>query len=40
LASSTRRHHRRAARLASNGEAAEFLTPLFTNLERRQNIWG
>ncbi len=26
--------------LVSNGEAPEFLTPLFTNLERRQNIWG
>ena len=26
--------------LVSNGEAAEFLTPMFTNLERRQNIWG
>ncbi len=26
--------------LVSNGEAGEFLTPMFTNLERRQNIWG
>lgn len=26
--------------LVSNGEAPEFLTPMFTNLERRQNIWG
>ena len=26
--------------LVSNGEAPEFLTPLFTNLERRQNLWG
>ncbi len=26
--------------LVSNGEAAPFLTPMFTNLERRQNIWG
>ena len=26
--------------LVSNGESPEFLTPLFTNLERRQNIWG
>lgn len=26
--------------LVSNGDAPEFLTPLFTNLERRQNIWG
>lgn len=26
--------------LVSNGEAPEFLTPVFTNLERRQNIWG
>jgi len=26
--------------LVSNGEAPGFLTPLFTNLERRQNIWG
>lgn len=24
----------------SNGNAPEFLTPMFTNLERRQNIWG
>jgi Fe-S oxidoreductase len=26
--------------LVSNGEAPAFLTPMFTNLERRQNIWG
>ncbi len=26
--------------LVSNGEAPEFLTRVFTNLERRQNIWG
>ena len=26
--------------LVSNGEAAEFLTTTYTNLERRQNIWG
>ena len=26
--------------LVSNGDAPEFLTPMFTNLERRQNIWG
>lgn len=26
--------------LVSNGEAPEFLGPVFTNLERRQNIWG
>jgi Fe-S oxidoreductase len=26
--------------LVSNGDAAEFLGPVFTNLERRQNIWG
>jgi Fe-S oxidoreductase len=26
--------------LVSNGEAPEFITPMFTNLERRQNIWG
>ena len=26
--------------LVSNGEAAEYLTNVYTNLERRQNIWG
>lgn len=26
--------------LASNGEAAEYLGPVYTNLERRGNIWG
>jgi Fe-S oxidoreductase len=26
--------------LVSNGDAPEFLGPVFTNLERRQNIWG
>jgi Fe-S oxidoreductase len=26
--------------LVSNGEAPEFLTGVYTNLERRQNIWG
>lgn len=26
--------------LVSNGEAPEFLTTVYTNLERRQNIWG
>jgi Fe-S oxidoreductase len=26
--------------LVSNGDAPAFLTPMFTNLERRQNIWG
>jgi len=26
--------------LVSNGEAPEFLTTTYTNLERRQNIWG
>ena len=26
--------------LVSNGEAAEYLTTTYTNLERRQNIWG
>jgi Fe-S oxidoreductase len=26
--------------LVSNGEAPEFLTATYTNLERRQNIWG
>lgn len=26
--------------LVSNGEAPEFLTPVYTNLERRGNIWG
>ncbi len=26
--------------LVSNGEAAEYLTSTYTNLERRQNIWG
>lgn len=26
--------------LVSNGDSPEFLTPLFTNLERRQNLWG
>jgi Fe-S oxidoreductase len=26
--------------LVSNGEAADYLTGVYTNLERRQNIWG